>query len=242
MLPFTADQFFDVFARYNASVWPAQPILTAGGIALAIVAWSGRPKAGRLVSLGLALLWLWMGVVYHLGFFRAINPAATAFGVFFVAEAVLLLWLGAWRGRVGFLRGGGMGRSAGMLLVIYALIVYPVVGLLAGHRYPATPTFGLPCPTTILTLGLLVWSSGPSRVTLALIPLAWAAIGTSAALGLGVVEDLGLGAAALLTIYAFWRTRHGTVVGVRREAPAEVPCHDDSAHWRRPRWGSDSRA
>lgn len=229
-LPFTADQFFDVFARYNLAVWPAQLLLTGGGVALAFLAWSGRPAAGRIVSSGLALLWLWMGVVYHLGFFRAINPAAALFAIFFVAEAALLLWFGAWRGRVRFARGGGgSGRMLGLLLVVYALAIYPALGLLAGHRYPSTPTFGLPCPTTILTLGLVVWSSGPRRLVVALIPLAWAVVGTSAALTLGVIEDLGLGAAAALTIYSLWR-------------PVEDSCPDESAHWRQRRWVSGSRA
>ena len=241
-LPFTVDQFFDVLARYNLAVWPAQPLLAGAGIALALLAWSGRPHAGRLVGLGLALLWLWMGVVYHLGFFRAINPAATLFGLLFIAEAVLLLWLGAWRGRIAFERPGGPGGALGLLLVVYALIIYPALGLASGHRYPATPTFGLPCPTTILTLGLLIWSSGPRRLILAVIPIVWAAIGTSAAVTLGVVEDLGLGVAGLVTIYWLWRTRHGAVVGVGRQAPTEEPCPDDSARWRRPRWVSGSRA
>jgi hypothetical protein len=240
-LPFSAAQFFDVFVRYNIAVWPAQLLLVGGGVGLAALAWSGRPQAGRIVSLGLALLWLWMGVVYHLVFFRAVNPAAALFGIVFVAEAALLLWLGAWRGRVGFARGRGWGGGLGLLLVVYALVIYPALGFLAGHRYPAMPSFGLPCPTTILTLGLVVWSTGPSRLVVALIPLAWAAIGTSAALTLGVIEDLGLGVAAVLTIYWLWRTRHGGAVGGSPNTATEDPCRHDSAHWRQPRWVSGSR-
>ena len=48
------------------------------------------------------------------------------------------------------------GASAlGVLLVIYAF-AYPLLTIASGHRYPATPTFAVPCPTTILTIGLFL--------------------------------------------------------------------------------------
>ena len=204
-LPFTTEQFFAVFARYNVAVWPAQLLLTALAIALIPVARSGQPDASRLVSLGLALLWAWMGIVYHLGFFRAINPAATLFGLLFILEAGLLLWFGVRRGRVTFARRHDRRGILGGGLLVYALLVYPLLSVLLGHRYPAAPTFGLPCPTTIYTLGLLLWTAGAVPTVIATIPLLWAVIGTSAALLLGVPEDFGLAVGAFLIAYCAWR-------------------------------------
>lgn len=138
----------------------------------------------------LSLVWFWMGTVYHLRYFATINPAAVAFGVLTVAEGGLLAWAAAkselrfaWR---------GVSRWVGLTLVAYGLAVYPVLNGALGHEFPAVPTFGLPCPTTIFTLGLLWWLRGGQVRFLVVIPLLWSAVGGSAAFALGVPQDLGL--------------------------------------------------
>lgn len=199
MLPFDAHQFFEVFARYNSAVWPAPIGLELAALVAVVLAL--HPGAGSDRGIGFILggLWLWMGGVYHLGFFRAVNPAATLFGVLFVLEGVLLLAIIAGRGRLHF----GWTRTTpgivGAVLVVYALVVYPILAHALGHRYPAAPTFGLPCPTTILTLGLLLWAEPPGHWGLLVIPLAWSVLGASAAVQLGMWEDLGLVAAGALS-------------------------------------------
>jgi hypothetical protein len=62
-IPFTAEQFLGVFREYNESVWPAQWLLLLAGITAVLLAVRGGPRAGRVISLILAALWLWMGVV-----------------------------------------------------------------------------------------------------------------------------------------------------------------------------------
>ena len=198
--PFDVRQFFEVFERYNTAVWPAQIALTVA--ALVAVALAVRPRSGsdRLISVILGGMWLWMGVVYHLVFFRPINPAAGAFGALFALEGVLLILLGGWLGRLRFAWTPTIPGAVGAALVGYALVVYPILGYALGHRYPATPTFGLPCPTAILTLGLLAWVAPPWHWGILLIPLAWSGVGALAAMQLGVWEDLGLVVAGALTL------------------------------------------
>jgi hypothetical protein len=208
-LPFSSEQFFEVFGRYNEAVWPAQ----AGLLLLALIAvaaavrgsGSGRPR--RIVAAILALLWAWMGLVYHIGFFRQINPAATVFGGLFIGQAALLVWYGLRRDALHFGIPGAARGAAGAALIAYALLIYPVLGAAAGHGYPAAPTFGLPCPTTIFTLGLLLWTTRPAPWPVLIVPIAWAVVGTSAALQLGVIEDLGLPVAALVVAVAALRDR-----------------------------------
>jgi hypothetical protein len=193
-LPFDTGEFLQVFARYNAAVWPAQVALELAAVAAVIVALCDPPGAARVIGVVLGVLWLWMGSVYHLVFFRTINPAAVVFGVMFLAEGLLLLLLLGWRDNLHF---GWTPDTSGLLgagLVGYSLVIYPVIGYAAGHRYPSAPTLGLPCPTTILTLGLLAWAR-PRPWTLLAIPLLWSAVGASAAVQLGMWEDLGLVAA-----------------------------------------------
>jgi hypothetical protein len=208
-LPFSPSDFFAVFARYNERVWPAQIILYLLGVAAVALAFRRSSRSTRLVYLILAFFWLWMGVVYHLRFFAAINPAATGFAAAFVIQSILFFAMAA-RPGVALLdpRMTPAGLSGGILLM-GSLVVYPVLTALANHRYPAQPTFGLPCPTTIFTLGLLLWGieALPRRVVV--VPLLWAGIATFATIQLGVVEDLLLTASAVVFIAVFIRARAG---------------------------------
>ncbi|TAK43341.1 MAG: hypothetical protein EPO27_15235 [Betaproteobacteria bacterium] len=68
---------------------------------------------------------------------------------------------------------------------------------LAGHLYPETPTFGLPCPTATFTIGVLAFLSAPIPRSVFIVPILWSAVGVQAAFLLGVPQDLGLGVAGL---------------------------------------------
>jgi hypothetical protein len=206
-IPFTTEQFLAVFARYNVAVWPAQVFLYAlalGGIVAA------RRGAGRWVWVLLAGLWAWMGLVYHWGFFASINPAAWVFGAFFLIQAALLLTVGVCRAPLAFSIRPDRFGVVGAALVVYALLVYPLIGTVAGHHvYPAAPTFGLPCPTTIFTLGLFLWADARLPLRLLVIPALWSVVGFSAAVSLSITEDYGLLVAGLVgTLMVSWRVRH----------------------------------
>ena len=196
-LPFTVDQFLSVFSAYNTAIWPMQVLLVVAALAaVAVSVWPGARFRG-VPAWTLALMWLWGGIVYHLIFFRPINSAAGVFGLLFVIQAALFGTLAA-RGKMTFRFSPSLEGWLGAGLIGYALIVYPVLGYVLGHRYPESPTFGAPCPTTIFTFGLMLWSSRALRWFESAIPVVWAIIGTSAAMMLGMREDLGLPVAALL--------------------------------------------
>lgn len=197
-LPFSEEQFLRVFAEYNRAVWPLHlAFYSVAGLTL-LLAVRKRPSSDRIISGALALLWLWMGAVYHLTFFATINKAAVVFGALFILQASLFFTHGVLNSSLAFRLRASLYGFCGAALFAYSLIFYPVVGHLLGHEYPAAPTFGLPCPTTIFTCGMLLCAEGrvPTRVTL--IPLVWSVIGTTAALYLGMTEDFGLLAAGLL--------------------------------------------
>ena len=198
-LPFTTEQFLGVFRLYNLVVWPAQLLLYALALAAVALALRGGAHGGRIAAGVLAFLWLWSGVAYHLEFFAAISPAAYLFAALFVVEGVLLIRLGVvGHRRLTFAPRRDAHGVAGALLLLYALAGYPLLGYLLGHRWPATPTFGVPCPTTIFTLGLLLWAARPVPRALLAIPLLWAIVGSVAALRLGMTEDYGLTVAAVV--------------------------------------------
>jgi len=75
------------------------------------------------------------------------------------------------------------------------------LGLLFGLSYPRAPSFGVPCPTTILTAGLLLLVSRQEARRLAVIPVTWAAIGGSASFSLGIRADLALALAGGILLF-----------------------------------------
>ena len=202
-LPFTPEQFLKAFADYNESLWPfaaALWLLTAVAFLWLLY---GVSEHSRSLNVLLVVHWLWAGVAYHAWFFSHINPAARLFAILFVGEAVLLVWHEAGQGGLRFSRGRSWRRTTGCVLVGYAL-AYPVLVWIGGLDYPNMPTFGVPCPTAILTLGFLTAAAHPAPVAIAAIPLLWAVIGGSAAFLLGVPADsmLPLAGGLLLTRYA----------------------------------------
>lgn len=194
-LPFSHDAFLDVFGAYNTLLWPAVGVLWVV-TAFLVLRWMRKGRTdGRAAFALMAAHWAWSGIVYHWIFFRPINPAAALFAALFVLQAAVFTWLALtsrsrltfdWRSR-GILAGG---------LIIYGLL-YPILGIGFGLRYPRLPLFAVPCPTTIVAAGLLIAAAGVPRAV-NIVPILWAVIGSSAASLLGIRADLALVVAAVL--------------------------------------------
>jgi hypothetical protein len=190
-LPFTVEQFMGVFAEYNNAIWPVQILLNLLGIgAVVLVLW--RRGSSRLVSAILASLWAWSGAVYHLTFFATINPAAAAFGALFLLQALVFVVYGTILGKQNFQFQSNLRGWTGALIMAYGMLVYPILGHMLGHQFPFSPTFGVPCPTTIFTFGLLLWTVGRIKWYVIILPFLWSLIGFTAAFKLGIAEDMGL--------------------------------------------------
>ncbi len=194
-LPFSHDAFLDVFGAYNALLWPAVLLFW---LATATVAWAwfrGWRMSRRLLFGLLAAHWSWSGIVYHWLFFRGINPAAGIFAALFILQAVLFVWLSA-AASAGAASPAGLRGVVGGALVVYGLL-YPFIGLATGLEYPRVPLFAVPCPTTLVTIGILVAIRGVPRAAAA-VPVVWALVGSSAAFALGVKADMALAVAAVV--------------------------------------------
>jgi hypothetical protein len=153
----------------------------------------------------LSFLWAWTGLVYHVGYFSSINPLAFVFGGLFVVQSIIFFYFGVIREKVILEPRLDRQTIVGLILIFYALIAYPAVGFAMGHIYPKSPTFGTPCPTTIFTFGVLLFSVKRIPLYFLLIPLLWSLVGFSAAVSLGVVEDIGLivfGVVATILLYS----------------------------------------
>lgn len=200
-LPFTTEQFLQVFEQYNRAIWPAQWIGYLLGVSAVHLAVARKPGSDRYLNRILALFWIWMGVVYHLLFFSGINTAAWLLGVLFVVQGAAFLLLNKTGIQLQYGYRNDLYGITGGALILYAMVLYPLLGHLMGHAYPQSPVFGVaPCPTTIFTFGLLLWTKGRVPYWLLAIPGIWSLVGFSAAVSLTIYEDTGLVVAGLAAV------------------------------------------
>ncbi|MFP4528109.1 MAG: DUF6064 family protein [Candidatus Kapaibacterium sp.] len=192
-MPFSIEEFFQLFGTYNLAIWPIHIIMFIFGVSVVVVALVKETRTtSRIIAAVLAFFWLWMGIFYHFNFFADINPAAMFFGIACIIEGGLLLFAG-FLGLIRFHATKDMYGIIGWIFVLYGLVFYHLVGMLAGHCWPEMSVFGVaPCPTTIFTFGIFLWAKGHMPVWLIIIPLLWSLIGTSTAISLGVPQDYGL--------------------------------------------------
>jgi hypothetical protein len=199
-IPFSLNQFLEVFAKYNNAVWPMQLVLNTFAGIIIFFCFSNRKNAGKIVSSLLGFLWLWTGAIYHLVFFTSINKAAYLFGALFILQGLLFLQAGVIKDQLLFKAQEARFKIIAACVIAFALIIYPLFGIFLGHVYPNSPTFGLPCPLTIFTFGCFLMIKNHFPFYLLIIPFSWSIIGLSASYHFGFMEDISLPVVSLLSI------------------------------------------
>lgn len=206
MLPFTIETYFSTIAQYNRAVWPAT--LLGVALALAVLFLVGRTPGARARWIGMILMvgWLWAGVGFHLFQFSQINFAAPVYAGFFVMQAVLIGWLCVVRNALVFRFAASLSGAVAVLLVILALLIWPLIGLRAGEDFLAAPVFAAdPTATVLLTLALWLLARGPGLLCLSVVPVLWTFVDGMTFLALGapvglVFPVLGLVVVTLLVL------------------------------------------
>ncbi|HER40178.1 MAG TPA: hypothetical protein ENO10_03065 [Salinimicrobium catena] len=197
-MPFTTEEFLNLFEEYNLSLWPLHMILYSLGIFAILFIIMRKRTEGVAVNVMLAILWFWMGAVYHLLYFSTINPMAFVFGILFIVQSAIFIWAGVLGNQLVYRWKLDFKGITGLLFVIFSFLIYPFLSSFFGHSYPQTPTFGLPCPTTIFTFGILLFSARRVPWYIFIIPLVWSFIGFFAAVNLSMKEDYSLLIAGLI--------------------------------------------
>jgi uncharacterized protein DUF6064 len=215
-LPFTKEQFLDLFAAYNATLWPALVALWVASVVVGVRLLTSRRPVDREINALLAAHWAWSALAYHAAFFTAINPAAWIFATLFLVQAALFFWGGIVQRRLSYAACRNAWAPIAWALVAYSL-AYPGINAVQHLTVWRIPTFGVPCPTTVFTTGLLMLGA-PRSWTLSIVPVIWSLIGGSAAPVLGVRADYALPIAGLaLAIFATQGSRDGRISRGNRE-------------------------
>lgn len=209
-LLFSEPVYWRLFELINAALWPWPLMALVLGSVIPLLA-SLRPgSAGRPISAILAcalIVTAWAFLWQH---YRQINWVAAYFVPFFGLEALLLLWFGVVRGKLGFRTELTPGLIVGWMLFAYALVLHPLTALVTGRTLKGAEIFGLaPDATVIALLGLLATTSaGSERAWLFPLPVMWCLVSWATLLTLGTWEAwLPFGAAALAATGVFLTRR-----------------------------------
>ncbi|HBG69828.1 MAG: hypothetical protein A2W93_00420 [Bacteroidetes bacterium GWF2_43_63] len=196
-LPFTTEQFFNVIEKYNLTMFPFQLIIFMMGIGCLFLLHSKLSAKDKLIGICLGTLWIWIGVAYHLAFFTVINKAAYLFGVLFILQGLFILLSTFGKNRLIFKFTLQTKDYLGYFFILYGLIVYPIISYFVEGSIERTIVMGLPCPSTIFTFGFFILAGNKFTRYLLIIPSLWAIVGLSAAINIGVFQDVMIIIAAI---------------------------------------------
>ena len=163
----------------------------------------------KIIGGYIGVLWIWIGIAYHIGYFTLINPAAYIFGILFILQGLFTLFE-TFRGqKLQFKIDGGIIDYFAYFILFFAIIIYPILLYFLENSIYTTITLGLPCPSTILTFGFFMLSTRSFTKYLLIIPGIWTIIGTSAAFNFGVYPDyMMLITAIVSTVYLLSRKKN----------------------------------
>ncbi len=173
---FSRETYYRLFELYNRGLWPAQILTLTAGVAIATLMVRGARWRGRVIAALLALVWLIIAWGYFIDRYATINLAAPYFAWGFVIQAVLLVVVGIILARITFDGVKTPTATAGIALFLFALVIQPLIGPLAGREWSGMELFGsAPDPTVVGTLGVLL-AADRIRWEFFVIPVLWCAI------------------------------------------------------------------
>jgi hypothetical protein len=151
----------------------------------------------QAIGFFLGFLWIWTGAVYHIIFFSSINRAAFVFGGVSIMQGALIFINAYSKDRLIFIFQQNVKNYVGYFFILFAVIIYPLIGYYTEGMFVRTISLGLPCPSTIFTFGVFMLT--PDRVPkyLLVIPSLWAILGLSAAIHFGIYQDFMMVIAAI---------------------------------------------
>src|SRR5271166_1997518 len=192
------NEFLATFGRANLAAWTAQIVWYLAAVAMAGLAFWPTGRSSQLIGFLAAAYFAWIGVGYFVWLAPGIG-LSSAWAAVFTLQAVLLLVAGVARSDLVIRPRRDLASGLGGVFIAYALIGYPVIGLLGGHPLRDLPVFGLaPCASVTFFFGLLV-------------PLARALTAVPPDMATGVAADYGMLVVALIaTGLIIWRDRAWT--------------------------------
>lgn len=167
LLLFSPDVYRTIIAEYNREALPvalAAATLVVIGVVRLYSGLTVRANAGLAAA---ALLWLWVGIVFHAGHYASINWAADYLALLCIGQGAILLHqaIAADWGRLG--TGSCRGRL-GISWLLAALLHGPAAAWIDGVPILENPLFGVSPQTVIwMTFGIALMAERPGWLAVA---------------------------------------------------------------------------
>ena len=203
LLLFTPHTYFRLYELYNTALWPFGLFISVMVSALLIPTKVTVAQKRRMMQLLLSLMWMAIAWFFFYSTYAQINNFAHWFAVAFGIQSLLLAF-----DAISDTRADASDNSfpwnfsdPGALLFLFAVLVHPLIGLLAGRPLQGIELFGLaPDPTALGTLGFLLAGKKVTRGFLLIIPLAWCLVSGLTYLAMELPYGLITPVAALIAL------------------------------------------
>jgi hypothetical protein len=202
VLMFRPRVYWRMFELENEALWPLHVPALLLGAAILVLVLRPAPWSGRAIGIALGVVWIWVAWSFLWGRYATINWTVAYVAPAFALQGIGLLWAGA-RGVwvPAFARSSATMIALGLYL--YALVLHPLVAVVAGRPEQAAEVFGVaPDPTAIATLGLVAMAQGRTAWLLLVIPVAWCLVSAVTLYAMGSLQALIPLAAAGLAVAA----------------------------------------
>jgi hypothetical protein len=201
-LMFRPRVYWRMFELENEALWPLHIPALLLGAAILVLVLRPAPWSGRAIGIALGIVWIWVAWSFLWDRYAAINWTIAYVAPVFALQGIGLLWAGA-RGVWVPAFAGTSGTMIALGLYLYALVLHPLVAVVAGRPVQAAEVFGVaPDPTAIATLGLVAMAQGRAAWLLLVIPVAWCLVSAVTLYAMGSPQALIPLAAAGLAVAA----------------------------------------
>ena len=209
------EEYFDLFGAYNETYLIMIVLTSVLAIIALLMVFRKSEYSNRVISFTLAFLWLWIGIVFGILVFGPFPTVLAGiemsgswylFGSIFVIHGIIMLYFGVIKDTTSYSWKPGSRHFIGLFIIVFGLVIYPFVGVLTGRVFPEYPVFGIaPCPVTLFTIGLLLWSDKKPSLPLMAIPIFWALMGIAPVLFYGIYADIVTILSGIIAIYYYMK-------------------------------------
>lgn len=192
MTPYSREIYLDLIGHFNQAVWPLQLVAILLTFLILYAGLRLRPTHLRWGVIGLGVAWLSSGMLFLRHYYASLNWAGEYFGYLFVLQGGFLLGAGwfikVWEGTNQLWQ-----DRVHQALLLFAMIGYPIMGLMMGRPLTQIELLALiPTPTLLATFALLSLASNRVRFGLLMIPLVWGGISFSFSWTLQMMEAFAI--------------------------------------------------
>ena len=208
-------EFFLLIGLYNEAFWLVIILTIILGILAVFLSLTKVSHSVQLISVILAFLWLWVGIVFGFLWFGSwtaivfgipIPGFGYFFGVIFTLQGILFLYYGVYRKSLSFEIKRSIFGVIGLILILFAIAFYWYVGVVTGHPFPMYPVFGTaPCPVFIFTVGFFLWADKRISPNMFILPTIQGLIGIIPILAFGIYADIVVFASGFICLFLIYR-------------------------------------